>query len=324
MSELRIFLAGATGVIGRRLIPRLVSHGCSVIGLTSSPENAGRIENLGGEAVVCDAFDSARLTDVVERSRPDVIVNQLTRIPDRIDPSKIGEQMEETNRLRTEATANLLFAARHCGVKRIVSQSVTFLYDPEARSGPGERPADENRRFVRPDDAGFASLVDAVKECERLTMVDDDIDGLILRYGFFYGPDTPYEPGGSTAEDILDRKWPILGSGKGRFPFIHVDDAADATARAVVDGLAGVYNVVDDTPAPVREWLPDVAERIGAPPPRRIPAWIGRFVAGPYAEYLMRNQPGASNARLKRDLGWKPIYPSWRDGFEDLYSASAV
>lgn len=320
MSELRIFLAGATGVIGRRLIPRLRAEGCAVVGLTSRQDRADRITELGGEAVVCDAFDSTRLTAVVERIRPDVIVNQLTRIPDRIDPSKIGEQMEETNRLRTEATANLLFAARNGGVKRFVSQSVAFFYDSMASSGPGDRPADEDRPFVRPDDAGFASLVDAVKECERLTMVDDDIDGLILRYGFFYGPDTPYERGGTTAEDLLGRKWPILGGGKGRFSFVHVDDAADATAEAVAAGLKGVYNVVDDAPVPVAEWLPDVAERLGAPTPRRIPAWVGRFLAGPYAEYLMRHQPGASNARIKRDLDWRPGYPSWRDGFADLYS----
>lgn len=324
MSEHRIFLAGATGVIGRRLIQRLRARGCSVVGLTSRPDHADLVTELGGEPVVCDAFDSARLTAVVERSRPNIIVNQLTRIPDRIDPSKIGDQMEETNRLRTEATANLLFAARHCGVKRFLSQSVAFLYDFDARSGPGDRPADEDRRFVRPEDAGFASLVDAVKECERLTTVDDDIDGLILRYGFFYGPDTPYEPGGTTAEDIRGRKWPILGRGQGRFSFIHVDDAADATAEAVVAGLKGVYNVVDDVPAPVAEWLPDVAERLGAPAPRRIPSWLGRFLAGPYAAYLMRHQPGASNARIKQDLGWQPAYPSWRDGFADLYSRSAV
>lgn len=324
MSELRIFLAGATGVIGRRLIPALRNRGHTVIGLTSTPDNTEIIRDLGAEATVCDAFDSARLTAIVEKVHPDVIVNQLTRIPERIDPSKIGEQMEETNRLRTEATANLLFAARHCGVERFVSQSVAFLYHPDADSGPGEHPAEEDRRFVRPDDAGFASLVDAVKESERLTTVDDDIDGLILRYGFFYGPETPYEPGGATASDITNRKWPILGRGNGRFSFIHVDDAAEATAVAISNGLTGVYNVVDDTPAPVSDWLPDVAERLGAPAPRRIPAWVGRFLAGPYAEYLMRRQPGASNERIRRDTDWQPTYPSWRDGFADLYRAQAV
>jgi nucleoside-diphosphate-sugar epimerase len=275
---------------------------------------------LGGEAAVCDAFDSARLTALVERSAPDVIVNQLTRIPDRIDPSRIGEVMEETNRLRTEGTANLLFAARHCGVERLVSQSVAFLYEPES-SG---RPATEERRFIRPDDAGLASLVDAVKECERLTMVDDEIDGLILRYGFFYGPDTPYERSGSAAADIRDRKWPILGGGKGRFSFIHVTDAAEATVAAVMQGLTGVYNVVDDDPAPACTWLPAVASMLGAPKPRRVPWWIGRFAAGPYAEYLMRRQPGASNARLREALGWRPRFRTWRDGFEDLYGPSSV
>jgi nucleoside-diphosphate-sugar epimerase len=307
---MRVFVAGASGAIGRRLVPQLLEAGHEVTGMTRSEEAAERIRSDGAEAAVCAAFDADGVRDAVRGARPEAVVNQLTKLPERYDPRKID--YGPTNRVRLEGGRNLIAAAREAGARRLVVQSIAFLYAPE-----GDSVKDEEARPFTEAPEPFGSGTEATLAAERDALEAPGLDGLVLRYGQFYGPGTYYAPGGSQAEDVSRRRFPIVGKGSGVFSFIHIDDAASATVAAVERGAPGVYNVVDDDPAPLREWLPVYAEALGAKKPFRVPAWLARLVAGPFVTALATELRGASNSKAKRELGWQPRYPSWRQGFRE-------
>jgi 2-alkyl-3-oxoalkanoate reductase len=305
----RVFVAGATGAVGRPLVPKLVAAGHEVTGMTRSESKTEDMRRAGARAVVADVFDVDALTAAMEEARPEVIVHELTALPDRIDFRK-ADTYAATNRVRTEGTRNLIDAARTAGARRIVCQSIAFAYRMD-----GEGLKTENDPLLSEAAGAFGSGVRALREMEAMVLGADGLDGLVLRYGFFYGPGTYYAADGTSTDDVRRRRMPIVGRGSGVFSFIHVDDAADATVAAVERGSPGVYNVTDDEPAPMREWVPVFAEAAGAKPPRRVPVWLARFVAGKDVSNFAVELRGASNEKAKRELGWEPAHPSWRSGF---------
>jgi nucleoside-diphosphate-sugar epimerase len=307
---MRVFVAGATGAMGRRLVPQLVAAGHEVTGMTRSTERAEGVRAAGAEAAVCDAFDAAAVDAALSRARPEVVVHQLTDLPDRLDFRR--PEYGQTHRLRTEGTANLIAAAQAAGARRFVAQSIAFMYAPA-----GDRVKDEEGALLTDVAGPFGEGVAAMQAAERRVLEASGLEGLVLRYGFFYGPGTYYAADGTQAADVRKRRVPLVGDGGGVTSFIHVDDAATATVAACERGAPGVYNVVDDEPAPFRDWLPLYAEAIGAKPPRRVPGWLARLVAGRFAVGMATAARGASNAKAKRELGWRPRYPSWRQGFRE-------
>jgi nucleoside-diphosphate-sugar epimerase len=308
---MRVFVAGASGVIGRPLVPRLVAAGHEVTGTTRSTERAEAIRAAGADAVVCDALDGDALRAAVVEAAPEVVVHQLTALPHRFNP-RDKEIYAATNRLRTDGTRQLIEAARAAGARRLVWQSIAFAYAPAARP----EVMDEDAPLALDAPQPFGDGVRAIDEMERAVVGADGMEGLVLRYGWFYGPGTYYADDGSMTQDVRKRRFPIIGKGTGLFSFVHVEDAASATVAAVERGAPGIYNVVDDDPAPQREWLPVYAEAIGAKKPLRVPVWIARLVVGKIAT-MAGLQPGASNAKAKRELGWEPRWPSWRQGFRE-------
>jgi nucleoside-diphosphate-sugar epimerase len=309
---MRVFVAGASGVIGRRLVPQLRERGHEVTGATRLPERAEDVRRAGAEAVVCDAFDAEALKRAVAAAMPDVVVNELTSLPRDYDPRKLDESFYgPTNRVRTEGGGNLLEAARAAGARRFVTQSIAFLY---VREGP--MVVDETARPATDAPAPFGDGVRAMVSHERAALDADGIEALVMRYGWFYGPGTYYAPGGSIAEMVRKRRFPIISGTDGLFSFVHVDDAAGATVAACEGGPEGVYNVVDDDPATIVEWLPVYAEALGAKRPWRVPGFIGRLFGGTAAQMAIGLR-GAHNEKAKRELGWEPRYPSWRQGFHE-------
>ncbi|MEA2455478.1 MAG: hypothetical protein QOI45_1740 [Thermoleophilaceae bacterium] len=308
---MRVFVAGASGAIGRPLVPRLLAAGHEVTGSTRSRERAEAIRAAGATPVLVDALDPEALLQAVERAAPEVVVHQLTALPERFDPRR-ADLYDATNRVRAEGTANLLAAALAAGARRFVSQSIAFGYAPGPRPEVMSEDAPLNLEAPSP----FAEAMRVIAEMERAVLQTDGLEGLVLRYGWFYGPGTYYAEDGTTAAEVRKRRFPVIGSGAGLFSFIHVEDAADATVAAVEGGAPGVYNVVDDEPAAMRDWLPAYAEAIGARRPRRIPVWLARLAAGKMAS-LVNQQPGASNAKAKRELGWQPRWRTWREGFRE-------
>jgi nucleoside-diphosphate-sugar epimerase len=307
---MRVFVAGASGAIGRPLVPRLLAAGHEVTGMTRRPERAEEMQAAGAEAVVCDVFEADALNEAVARARPEAVVHLLTALPPRFNPKK--NYLAPTNRVRIEGTRNLVAAARAAGARRMVAESVAFMYAPE-----GDWVKDEEAPLFERAFGNFGEAFAAVAELERQVLGAEVIEGLVLRYGWLYGPGTYYGRGGSQAEDMLKRRSPIVGEGTGTFSFLHVADAASATVAAVERGAPGVYNVVDDEPAPLREWLPVYAEALGAKRPRRVPVWLARLVAGKGMAQAAIGLRGASNAKAKRELVWRPEHPSWRQGFRD-------
>jgi nucleoside-diphosphate-sugar epimerase len=308
---MRIFVAGATGAVGKRLVPLLVAEGHEVVGTTRSPEKADELRAAGAEPVVADALDETAVRDAVVDAKPEVVVHQATALSSLVSPRNVDRAFEPTNRLRTEGTDHLLAAARAAGVRRFVAQS--FAGWPYARVGGPVKTEDDP---LDPDPPKhFRRTLAAIRHLEAAVTSAEGLEGIVLRYGGFYGPATSLAPGGVHNEAIRRRRFPIVGGGTGVWSFAHIDDAARATLAAIERGASGLYNVVDDDPAPVSEWLPAVAEAIGGPPPRRVPTWLGRIVAGDAAVAMMTSVRGASNAKAKRELSWQPRWPSWRDGF---------
>jgi nucleoside-diphosphate-sugar epimerase len=307
----RVFVAGASGAIGRPLVPQLVAAGHQVTGTTRSEERAGAIRAAGARAAVCNALDAEALRSAVAEAAPEVVVHQLTALPDRFDP-RDKETYAATNRLRAEGTRHLIDAARAAGARRLVWQSIAFAY------APGAQPEvmDEDARLAVGAPQPFGDGVRAIDDMERAVVGAEGLEGIVLRYGWFYGPGTYYADDGSMTADVRRRRFPVIGKGTGLFSFVHVEDAASATVAAVERGAPGMYNVVDDDPAPQREWLPVFADAIGAKKPLRVPVWVARLVVGKIAT-VAGVQPGASNAKAKRELGWEPRWPSWREGFRD-------
>jgi nucleoside-diphosphate-sugar epimerase len=308
---MRVFVAGASGVIGSRLVPALVRNGHQVVGTTRTPAKTERLRQLGAHPVVVDALDEVAVKDAVAMAAPDVVVHELTAIPDAVDPRKLDQQFALTNRLRTEGTNHLLEAARAVGVRRLVAQSFApWVY---ARTG-GPVKVESDAIETEPP-ASVRRTLAGILHVERTLAEATDLEGIALRYGGFYGPGTSLGEGGPVVEMVRKRRFPIVGSGSGVWSFVHIDDAAAATAAAIERGAPGNYNVTDDDPASVATWLPELAEAIGAPAPRRVPTWLARLLVGPTGVAMMTDLRGASNAKAKRELGWEPVYASWREGF---------
>jgi len=306
---MRVFVAGASGAVGRPLVPMLVAAGHEVTGSTRSQHRAETIRAAGAEAAVVDALDAGALRRAVCDAAPEVVVHELTALPDRFDP-RDPDIYAPTNRLRKDGTRNLIAAARAAGARRLVCQSIAFAYAP----GPVPEVKDEDAPLNLGAPPPFGAGVRVIEEMERSVLRTEGFEGLVLRYGWFYGPGTYYGEDGHTAREVRKRRFPVIGRGTGLFSFIHVDDAAAATVAAVERGAAGAYNIVDDEPAAMRDWLPVYARAIGAGRPLRIPVWLARLAAGPMVATI-NVQPGASNAKAKRELGWEPRWPSWREGF---------
>ena len=309
---MKVFVAGATGAIGRFLMPQLLAAGHAVIGMTRSEQGARAIRSMGAEAVVADVFDPAALNAAMARVLPDAVIHQLTAIPKVIDRRRLESQFGETNRLRTTGTRNLLEAASDSGARRFLAQSVSFAYAPI-----GAAVKTEEDLLYAGAPPKYRPLFDAVASLERQVLGAEAIEGVVVRYGFFYGPGTAYASDGSVANLVRKRRFPVVGGGRGVYSFIHLADAAAATVAALGREWPNVYNVVDDEPAEVRWWLPIYADALGAKKPFSAPAWLGRLAAGEYALYLMTEQRGASNVKAKAELGWAPRYPSWRQGFRE-------
>lgn len=313
---MNVFVAGATGAIGRQLLPRLVEAGHTVVAMTRRPDRVPEIRAVGAHPVVLDVFDRDKLHRAVLDAKPEVVIHQLTSIPHRIDPRQIRRDMAPTNRLRTEGTRLLLQAAKAAGARRFIAQSIATYYTP------GNSPATETDPLYRHAPAAFVEVVEAVHQLEDMVLNASGIEGIALRYGHLYGPGTMYSADGSFTGDVRRKRVPIIGNGGGVFSFIHVEDAADATIVVMERGNPGLYNIVDDDPAPLREWLPIYATLCGAPPPMRVSKLIGRLAAGRFGVFFMTEQRGASNQKARQDLGWSPRYRSWRDGFRvELASA---
>jgi nucleoside-diphosphate-sugar epimerase len=307
---MRVFVAGASGAIGRPLVRQLVAAGHEVTGMTRREERAEKIRAAGAEAVVCDVFEAEELREAVASARPEAVIHMLTALPERYAPK--SDYLAPTNRIRVEGTRNLIAAARAAGASRIVAESIAFAYRPQ-----GGWIKDEEAPLFDDAPGRFGVAFGAIAELERLVLEAEGIESVALRYGWLYGPGTYYDRGGQQADEVMKRRFPIVGKGTGTFSFVHVEDAAVATVAAVERGAPGIYNVVDDEPAPMRDWVPAFAEAIGAKPPRRVPVWLARLIAGSAAANSATQLRGASNAKAKRELGWQPSCASWRQGFRD-------
>jgi nucleoside-diphosphate-sugar epimerase len=302
---MHILIAGATGAAGRALIPRLIAHGYDVTGTTRSEAKTGELRELGANAQIMDGLDAASVKAAVEAANPDVIVHQMTSLS-HIDFRKFDQSFHVTNRLRTEGTENLLAAADG---RLLIAQS--YAGWPAERTGP--RVKTETDPFDPDPPKGIRESHAAIRRLEQLVT---EAGGIILRYGGFYGPGSGMTAGGDQVELIRKRQFPLVGNGEGIWSFLHTEDIATGTLAAIEHGRPGeVYNIVDDEPAPTKEWLPYLAKQVGAKPPRHIPAWVARIVAGSAAVVMMTEARGASNAKAKRELGWAPKHPSWREGF---------
>ncbi len=306
---MKILIAGATGVVGRQLTPKLVAAGHEVAGTTRTATKEGALREAGATPFVMDVLDPEAVARVVAAFEPEVIVHEATALSS-VNMRNFERAFAVTNRLRTEGTDHLLAAGQAAGVRRFVAQS--FAGWPFARSGPLVKTEDD---LLDPDPiAPMRTTLAALRHLEAAVIGADWTEGIVLRYGGLYGPGTSLsQDGGDMTEMIRRRFFPIVGSGEGMASFIHVADAADATVAAIERGTRGIYQIVDDEPAPIREWLPAIAASLGAPPPRRMPRWLARLVAGEAIVTISTETRGATNERAKRVLGWTPRHASWRE-----------
>ncbi|HEY3759726.1 MAG TPA: NAD(P)-dependent oxidoreductase [Solirubrobacteraceae bacterium] len=309
---MRVFLAGATGAIGRQLVPLLLADGHQVTGMTRSPQRARELQTAGAEAVIADALEREAVHAAVVQARPEAVIHQLTAIPALIDPRTIARDFVLTNRLRSEGTRHLVAAAQAAGAQRFIAQSIAFAYAP----GPPGTTHDERDPLLSEQQApkSFKGAARALGELEQAVL---GANGTVLRYGYFYGPGNSIARDGTLAAELQRRRVPVVGGGRGVWSFIHIADAARATVAALTHNGPAVFNIVDDEPAPVAEWLPALAQALGAPRPWRVPTFIARPLAGNYGIETMTRAQGASNELAKRELGWQPRYASWREGFRD-------
>jgi nucleoside-diphosphate-sugar epimerase len=310
---MRVFVAGATGAVGSRLLPRLVSGGHSVVGLTRTPTKDATIRRVGAEAAIADAVNRAAIVEAVAGAKPDVIVHEMTSLSAASDLRRFDRSFAVTNRLRTEGLQNLLAAARQAGTRRIVAQS--FCGWPYARTGGPVKSEDDPLDPEPPQE--LRRTLEAIRYLENTVTAASEIDGLVLRYGAFYGPGTGLFDR-RMIDELRRRRVPLIGDADGWWSFLHIDDAAAATAIAVERGAPGIYNIVDDEPAPVSEWLPALAGMLGTRAPRRVPKWLARIVAGAHAVAMMTEARAGSNAKAKRELSWQPAHASWRQGFAEV------
>jgi 2-alkyl-3-oxoalkanoate reductase len=309
---MRVFVAGASGAIGTRLVPQLIDAGHEVIGTARSPGSAERLRALGAKPVALDLLDARAVRKAVLASEPEAIVHQATALANLRDLKHFDRSFAQTNRLRTEGTDALLAAARETGVRRFVAQSYA-TYGRYAREGGPVKTEDDPL-----DPTPVPAMRETFAAIRHLDEAVTEAGGIALRYGAFYGASND-----GLVEPVRKRQFPIVGDGGGVWSFIHLDDAAAASVLALERDAAGIYNVVDDEPAPVREWLPVLAQVLGAKPPRRFPRWLARLLAGEAVVMMETESRGASNAKAKRELGWELRYPSWRQGFVAAYAATA-
>jgi 2-alkyl-3-oxoalkanoate reductase len=312
---MRVFVAGATGAIGVQLVPQLVARGHEVVGMTRSPDKREALLVLGADPVVADALDRQAVRRAVIEAAPEIVVHELTALSGELNMRRLDHLLALTNRLRTEGTDHLLAAAEDVGARRFVAQSYTGW--PFARTG-GPIKDEDDPLDPRPP-AALRATLDAIRYLETVVTNVPWGEGVVLRYGNLYGPGTAISSDRDAAmiKPVLERQFPLVGDAGGVWSFVHVTDAAAATVAAIEHGAAGIYQVVDDEPAPVREWLPVLARTLHARPPRRIPRWLARLAAGEVATSWITDVRGASNAKAKRELGWEPMHPSWRSGFAE-------
>jgi nucleoside-diphosphate-sugar epimerase len=309
---MRIFVAGATGALGRRLVPALAAAGHQVSGSTRRPDRAERLRAAGAEPVVLDPLDREAVATAVAAARPEVVMHQLSALSTAAGSARrFDREFASTNRLRTDGLDHLLAAAVAAGARRFIAQSFTGW--PNQRTG-GPVKTEQDPLDPHPA-AGSRQTLAALRYLESAVVSADRIEGLALRYGLFYGPGTGLALDGAICQLVRKRRLPVVGGGSGVWSFIHLDDAASATVAAVELGAPGLYNIVDDEPARIAEWLPYLAEAIGAKPPQRVPAWLVRPVLGAHGVSMMTAIRGSSNAKARRELGWELRYPSWRQGF---------
>jgi nucleoside-diphosphate-sugar epimerase len=308
---MRVLVAGASGAIGRQLVPRLVAAGHEVHGMTRAETNQKALYDLGAVPVVADALDPDQVAAAVANARPEVIVHELTAIG-ALNLRHFDRDFEATNRLRIEGTDHLLSAGQAVGVEKFVAQSVAS-FGAYARAG-GAVKTEEDPLDPAPPPA-MRETHRAIRHLENAVLGARWTEGVVLRYGVFYGPGTSLTPGGEQFELVRRRRFPLVADGQGVWSFIHVADAAEATVAAIEQGHRGVYNIVDDDPAPVSDWLPALAEQIQAKKPMRVPRFVGRLFGGEVGVMMMTEVRGASNAKAKGELGWSPGHPSWRYGF---------
>ena len=316
---MKVFVAGATGAIGRSLVPQLIGAGHEVTAITRSREKLGGLYELGAEPVLCDVFDAERLGSVVAQAEPEAVINELTDLPQSLNPRKLKEYYAANNRVRREGTRNLLDAALGAGVRRFLVQASAYWYAP--LGGPVKT---EEAPLYLDALPPIGPAVETIKSVEDAVLSAAGLEGVVLRYGFFYGPGTWYAKDGDVGRQVRKRRYPMIGRGEGSYSFIHVDGAASATVAALEGAQPGVYNVVDDEPATAAEWMPVYAEALGAKRPPRIPAFIARLIAGDAIVEWSLGLRGASNQKIKDGLGWHPRFTSWRQGFfEDDVTAVA-
>jgi nucleoside-diphosphate-sugar epimerase len=309
---MRVFVTGASGAIGTRVVPQLIDRGHEVIGTSTSPQSAERVRGLGAKPILLDMLDPPAVRKAVLGAAPDAIVHEATALADASFGRNFDRTFAATNRLRTEGTDALIAAGREAGVSRFVAQS--FASYRNAREGGPIKTEDDP---LAP--APSASMRESWAAMEYLEQAVTDASGIVLRYGVFYGAAND-----GLVEPVRKRKYPIVGEGGGMVSWIHLDDAAAATVVALEHDGPAIYNIVDDEPAPVREWLPVLADALGAKPPRRFPRWLARLFAGEGLVVLGTEARGTSNAKAKRELGWEPRYPSWREGFRVAYASIAA
>jgi nucleoside-diphosphate-sugar epimerase len=315
---MKIFVAGATGLVGKRLVPLLLQAGHRVVGTTRTAGKMADLWDIGAQPVVVDALDRDAIRRAVVEAKPDVVVHQLTDLSRMRNIKHLDKEMATTNRLRTEGTDHLLAAAREAGAQRFVAQSYSGW--PNARTGGSVKTEDDALDSDPPKT--MKKTLDAIRYLEAAVAGATDISGIVLRYGSFYGPGTAFGEGGEILKAVRQRQFPVVGGGAGVWSFVHIDDVAHATLLAIEGAQTGVYNIVDDEPARVSVWLPELAEAVGAAAPYRIPAWLGRLLIGEAGVTMMTEARGSSNAKAKKLLNWQPRYGSWRAGFRQELAPS--
>ena len=310
---MKVFVAGGSGAMGRRLVPRLIADGYEVVAMIRDEGKAPWLRGIGAQPVVADALDGAAVDRAVRASEPEIVIHQLTALAGVQSFKNFDKEFALTNRLRTEGTDHLLEAAQAAGVRRVVAQS----YGSWNYERTGSEVKTEQDPFDPHPPANQAESLRAIRYIENAVTNAAGIEGIALRYGNFYGPGTGLDLDGDIVAQVRKRKLPIVGDGAGIWSFVHMDDAAAAAIAAIGHGRPGVYNIADDEPAPVAKWLPDLAAVVGAKPPLHVPVWLGRLAAGEVGVSMMTRIRGTSNAKAKAELGWSPRYQTYREGFRN-------
>jgi nucleoside-diphosphate-sugar epimerase len=306
---MKIFVAGATGAIGRPLVRQLVAAGHQVTGMTRTAGKVAGLLEQGAEAVVINALDTETMKEAVRQAKPEIVIDQLTDLPKKANPFRFRSFYKKQTPLKETAPLPLLEAAIEVGAIRHIMQSVAFMYAPAGKLHSEDDPV------YLDAPPPWDTAIPPFPRIEQRIVDEAALEGIVLRYGFFYGPGTHMAPDGSLYADVKKRRYPIVGDGGGVHSFVHVEDAAAATVQAVEGGQSGIYNIVDDTPLAIREWLPAYARAIGAKPPRRVPRWLARLTVGAIPTHFSTTLNGASNKKARQSLGWAPNHPDPRQGF---------